>query len=129
MLEVRPDLAGSLNPKKLLSCPNIFFVPDIREEFSDLEDPFAKSLPLAETAQKMKIKKTAVAKFLIVLSLLDKFSNNDSTIYFEKTKCQGGKKLLSKARSGRSFFVNRRDCQKTASGKRQSFFDEGKNTL
>jgi len=62
-------------------------------------------LLLAEIAQKMIVKKTAV-KILIVLSFSTILQSNINAIYFEKPKCQGGKKLLqSKTRFGPCFLV------------------------
>ena len=47
---------------------------------------------MVEPAKKKKIKKTAVANFLIVLSCLTIFQTiSMQLIYFEKKKCQGEK--------------------------------------
>ena len=64
------------------------------EETAELEDLFAASLPMTETAQNIKVNKIATVKFLIVLSFLTVLQSNINAIYFEKTKCQGEKKLL-----------------------------------
>jgi len=65
-------------------------------------------LLLAEPAQKMIVKKTAV-KILIVLSFLTILQSNIEPIYFEKTKCQGKNKiLLNKSRVRPVIFVHDR---------------------
>ncbi len=59
MLEDCAFLAGPPNPNKFFTFPT-------REESADPElDPFGASLPLTETAHKMKVNKIAAVKFLI----------------------------------------------------------------
>jgi len=61
--ETCPAPIGPSNSEKVNTSPNI-------SEDGFRSDPFAKSLPPAETAQKTKVKKTAAAKILMVLSFL-----------------------------------------------------------
>ena len=75
-------------------------MPDITEEFADADDgfgldPFATSLPLAETVQKMKIIKTAAVKFLIILSFLIIFQTMTNQYTSKKRNVNGGKKIAS----------------------------------
>ena len=64
------------------------------EESAELEDLFAASLPMTETAQNIKVNKIATVKFLIVLSFSTILQSNINAIYFEKTKCQGENKIM-----------------------------------